>query len=356
MYQLVNVKTLGTLALAAVVATAPTSAAGFFQSTSVEGEIGADIGGVWLGLYYIAPTFRLKVNLAEDKSETFTVGSVPDELKPLLGESGTGVVLLKPPSGEQARGTALVQGDVIMSINGEAVRGGVDGFEKALDALDDDWAMLQILRPSLRQNTASIMKIQYSAQVGEVDGISAISKEIVRVTRLEGVLPFADKMEKARQDREFYTPTEAEIEGLREEWYKLPPPERAIFVGGEHRVVAVEEYDLALRKDDSLRGSLFAIISTMKGNPTTGGGTTISIYGVRSVASDSISGSYIQSSLASAPFPISIDFLGGFRLIKLADFSTKDAEHRNTIVDRGAGLDRETDLGAVELESDPTNK
>ncbi|MEE8310826.1 MAG: hypothetical protein V3R77_01125, partial [Candidatus Binatia bacterium] len=74
MYQLVNVKTLGALALVAVVMTVPTSAAGFFQSTSVEGEIGADVGGIWLGLYYTAPTFRLRVNLVEDRSETFKVG------------------------------------------------------------------------------------------------------------------------------------------------------------------------------------------------------------------------------------------------------------------------------------------
>ena len=131
--------------------------------------------------------------------------------------------------------------------------------------------MIQVLRPSLRQSTSSILKIQYSAKVEEVDGISAISGEIIRVTRLEVVLPFAGKLEKSRQDREFYTPSEAEIDQLREQWHRLAPPERAIFVGGEHRIVAAEQYDLALRKDDSLRGTLFAIISTLKGNPVTGG-------------------------------------------------------------------------------------
>jgi hypothetical protein len=357
MYQLVNVKNLGAIALAAVLTTATSAgAAGFFQSTSVEGEIGADVGGIWLGLYYIAPTFRLRVNLDEDKSETFEVGPVPADLKPLLGESGAGVVMLDTVSSEQTRGAILYRGDVITSVNGESVRGGVDGFKKALDALADDWTMIQILRPSLRQNIANIVKIQYSAKVGEVDGVSAISQEIVRVTHLDGVLPFADKLEKARQNREFYTPSEAEIEYLREEWYRLAPPERPIFVGGEHRIVAAEEYDLALRKDDSLRGSLFAIVSTLKGNPATGGGSTIAIYGVRSVGSDSLSGSYVQSSLASAPFPISIDFVGGFQMIKLEEFSMKDAEHRNTMADRDAGLDKEADLSAIELGSDPTNK
>ena len=48
-----------------------------------------------------------------------------------------GFTLTRPPlnEGSETRGTTLYAGDVITSINGEPVRGGVDGFEKALEAL-----------------------------------------------------------------------------------------------------------------------------------------------------------------------------------------------------------------------------
>lgn len=352
MHQLVNVKILSALVLAgAVTAAAPMGAAGFFQSTTVDGEIGVDVGGIWLGLYHTAPTFRVRAELGEDQAESFDVGPVPKDLEPLLAEPGAGVLLRKIVAPQITGGANLFEGDVIVTVDGELVAG-VEGFTKALAALDKDWALLQILRPSLRQTTANVIKLQYSARVEEVDGISAISDEIIRMNHVEGVLPFQDNLDKARQEQAFYTPSSEEVETLREQWHRLSPPARPVFVGAEHRLVAADEYDLALRKDGTLRGTQFAIVSSLKGNPTLGGGSTIAIYGVRAVTSDSIQGSYVQSSMAAAPFPISIDFTGAFRLIKLEEFSQKDAEHRNAMANREAGLDRDENWDEIELEPD----
>ena len=69
------------------------------------------------------------------------------------------------------------------------------------------------------------------------------------------------------------------------------------------RLGGLDDYELELRKDPNLESTEFAMISTMKGNPALGGGTTIAIYGFREVGSDKMSGSYVQSSMASAPCP-----------------------------------------------------
>jgi hypothetical protein len=66
----------------------------------------------------------------------------------------------------------------------------------------------------------------------------------------------------------------------------------------------------------------------LKANPAVGGGVTIAIYGVREVAADKITGSFVESTMANAPFPISIDFNGSFVMHRLGDYSNKDVELR----------------------------
>jgi len=355
MHQLVNVKTLSALALATSMMTPSTSAAGFFQSTSVEGTIGADLGGVWLGLYYTAPTFRIRAELGEDPASSFDIGPVPEDLLPLLGESGAGVQLLEVVAPQITRGASLFVGDIITMVDGRAVDG-PDAFREALAGVEKDWALLQVLRPSLKQTAANVVKIHYSAVVEEVDGTSAIAAEVIRMEILDGVLPFAEEVEKARVERRFLVPSDEQIEEVREGWFKLDPPDNAVFVGGEHRVVASESYDLSLRKDDALRGTEFAVVSQLKGNPVLGGGQTVAIYGVRSVGTDVISGTYVQSSIANAPFPISIDFVGAFRLLRLSEFSSADLEHRRMVAENEAGVEDEETWDELELEPDvPTS-
>jgi hypothetical protein len=86
---------------------------------------------------------------------------------------------------------------------------------------------------------------------------------------------------------------------------------------------------ILLRQDENLKGTLFAIISTLQGNPIAGGGgRSIAIYGFDKVDADRAGGTYVESTLATAPFPISIEFNGRFEMIKIGPFSNQDVEFR----------------------------
>jgi hypothetical protein len=106
-----------------------------------------------------------------------------------------------------------------------------------------------------------------------------------------------------------------------------------------------------MRQDANLRGTQFAIVSTMASAGVGGGSKTISIYGIRSVSPDAVTGSFISSTLASAPFPISIDFTGTFTWIKLADFSYADVEFQRAQQEKALGAEVE-ETENVELAPD----
>jgi hypothetical protein len=222
----------------------------------------------------------------------------------------------------------VFEGDVITKVNTHIIKD-VASYDAAMKDVKD-WFLVTIRRTGLRYSTARIVKLQYEAQEGQVaDGTSGTTSETIQFRMSDSVLPFAKDVEKTRESHELYHPDAKAVAALAADWWKLPNPPRPTIVNAEHRVVAEEVYDASLREDDNLDGTEFSIISTVQGNPlSTSGGKTISIYGVSNITSKELSGSYIETTLAQAPFPISIEFGGSFTMIKLADFSNKDIEYQ----------------------------
>jgi hypothetical protein len=306
---------------------APQRIAAFMQTTAVEGQIGVDLGGVWLALHYVAPTFRVSLDVDPEGPPPFVVGPVPGEQRLLVGHDGGTAVITEIKDEGIAGASGIFVGDMVIRANTDEIQSPED-FTKAFDALEQKRLLLTLRRPSLAYATARLVKIHYSASHEEVDGTSVLASEIVRVTVGDQTLPFADDLEASRRTHKLFTPTPAQLESLKKNWFELPPAERDRFVGGEHRIVGADDYDLGLRQDESLRGTRFAIVSNLKGNPALGGGATIAIYGVREATADKITGSFVESTMANAPFPISIDFNGSFVMYRLGDYSNKDVEIR----------------------------
>jgi len=317
------------LASMALVLAGAGSARAFFQKTDVEGTIGADIGGVWLAMYYMMPSFRVRLDTpSEGAAFPFEVGSLGDDLAPLLGDHPEGVAITKLSDPGWGGRFGVFEGDVITKLNTTEIANSED-FHKAVKGLDAKFFYLTLRRPALAQTKARILKIQYEASHAEDGESSAIADETIRVTALDGVLPFQSDLEAARRDRKLYMPSTDAVADLEKNWYRLPAPEKPVFVSGEHRVVAASDYDSSLREDTNLKDTMFAIVSKLQGNPLTGGGgTTIGIHGIRHTGAKEITGTYVESTLASAPFPISIEFNGRFTMTRLADFSNEDVDYR----------------------------
>ncbi len=309
------------------------------QTTTVEGRLGADLGGIWLALHYVAPTFRVSLDVDPAGPPPFKVGPVPADLTALVGEEPAAVAITEIIDEALAGTSGIFVGDLVVKANAEQIRSPED-FKKAFEGLEQKRLLLTVRRPSLAYVTARLLKIHYAATHEEVDGTTVLAAEVVRVSVGDQQLPFEAELESSRRTHKMYAPTAAQLESLEKNWFELPPPKKDIFVSGEHRVVGADDYDLGLRQDESLRGTRFAIVSNLKSNPAMGGGVTISIYGAREVTSDKIAGSFIESTMANAPFPISIDFNGSFVMHRLDAYSNKDLEFRQAQQAKAKGADQ----------------
>jgi len=317
------------LAPALTLALAARDASAFFQKTTLEGTVGSDVSGVWLAVQHMMPSFRVRLDRDPKNIAPFKVGPIPKDLAPAFGDNPKGVVITSFTDPAASDKYGIFEGDVITEVNTTDIADEKD-FEKALGDVKE-WFLITTRRAALRFSSARIIKIEYKAAEKEVDGTSQLDEKIdVRVG--DGMLPFQGQIDEARKTNKFFTPTKEQITALKDGWYKLNPPDKAIFVNGEHRIVAASKYDEGLRSDDNLKGTTFAIISTLQGNPLAGGGgRSIAIYGFEKME-PKLSGTYVESTLATAPFPISIEFDGRFEMTKIADFSNKDSEYRTAQV------------------------
>jgi len=313
------------LAFLAAAAVQPGTADAFYQKTTLEGTLGRDISGVWLVVHNVMPSFRIRLDRDPKTVAPFTVGPLPKELAPAVGPDLKGVVIKEftvPGAGDKY---GLFVGDVITRVNNTNVSDEKE-FAKALKDVKD-WYLLSVQRPALKFSSARIVKIKYEAAAKEAEGSSQLGPEKVEVRVVEGELPFKDQIDQAKAQGAFFAPSKEQIDDLKASWFKLPNPKQPLYVNGEHRVVSAASYDTSLREDDNLKTSVFAMVTTLQANPMAGGGgRNIVIYGFEKIDEQAASGSYVDSILASAPFPISIEFDGRFEMTKLAPYSDKDAE------------------------------
>ena len=313
----------------AVLAAATPASASFFQKTTVEGTIGKDISGVWLAVHQMMPMFRVRLDRGADRIAPFDVGPIGDEYAALFPGKPQGVVITKMADPTVSARIGIFEGDIVSKINTIPIVD-VASYEKALATVDNKWFLATIKRTGMRYTAAKLVKIEYAAKEGTLeDGTTGIAEEKIQIQFSDAKLPFAAQLDKTRESHVAFVPDDKAIAALAVDWWKLPLPKPTIFVNGEHRVVAEPSYDAALREDDSLQNTRFAIVSQFQGNPLTGGGgKTIAVYGAREIGPKKISGTYVETTLAQAPFPISIEFTGSFTLTRLGDFSNKDVEYR----------------------------
>lgn len=301
----------------------PTTSPAFFQQTRLEGSVGSDIGGVWLSTQQLMPEFRINYAKPADGSPAVPVkvGPVPADLEPVTGKSPAGVSIVDCGTTSYCSDNGLVVGDILIRVNSTDLTD-VASFEKATADLPPS-VMLSIRRPALRMSTARLMKIKYD-QDGKETSEGSVQQEHLDVRILDVKLPFADTLEATRRSHQFFVPDAAELEKLGKTWPDLALNDPLVLFRGDHRFVAKANFDQALAEDGNLRKASHALVMDMDGNPLAGGGKVIDIYGIESVGKGMIEGTYVTVTIASAPFPINIEFKGRFRMTRVADWSSAD--------------------------------
>jgi hypothetical protein len=305
-----------------------TDATAFLQQTTLEGTVGTDIGGVWLSVQHIMPEFRITYpKPAEGRAVPFTVGPIPADLEPATGKNPKGVVVAECTEPAVCEEQGILVGDIILALNSAEVADPA-AFEARIKDLPAS-VMLSMRRPAIRMTTAKLLKIRYGAGAAPAEGTSTLGEEKVDLRILDVALPFAKQVEATRTSNSFFEPTAADLEALGKGWAELPPSSPVLFVNGKHRFVSSASYDDALAGDKGLKDTRYAIVMDLEANPIRGaGGKVIDIYGLETVDSRTIEGSYVTATIESAPFPINVEFKGRFRMTRVADWSDADDKAR----------------------------
>lgn len=318
----------------------PTPSPAFFQSTSLEGTVGTDIGGVWLSMQQLMPEFRITYpKSSTNRAMPFAVAPVPADLEPVTGKNPGGVVITDCLDAALCAENSLLIGDMVIKVNSTDITD-VASFEKAFENLPAT-VLLSVRRPALKMSTARLLKIRYSTE-GKETAEGSVQQEKLILNVLDVALPFADALEATRQSHAFFQPSAAQLETLGKTWFELPENQPLRMMKAGHRFVAQSSFDDALAGDKSLVNSKYAVIMDMDGNPVQGAaGKVIDVYGIESVNGDTMDGSYVTVTMASAPFPINVEFKGRFHMTRVAPWSDEDDKLR---AKRSQGKAPEKDL------------
>lgn len=299
----------------------------FYQQTKLEGVVGADVGGTWLSMQYTMPEFRITYPKPTDGTPAVPVkvGPVPAELEPITGKPAAGAAITDCGTSGFCADNGLLVGDIIVKVNTTPIADPA-ALEKAVESLPQS-VLLSVRRPALRLSSARLLKINYVRE-GKETSEGSVEQEKLDLKVLDVKLPFEAALDATRQSHAFYVPSAEELEKLGKTWTDLRPNEPFVMFRGDHRFVARASFDEALAEDAALKKATHAIVMNMDGNPLTGGGKVVDIYAIESIGKDTMEGSYVSATIASAPFPINIEFKGRFKMTRIGPWSDEDDKKR----------------------------
>lgn len=349
----VKVLAAGLLAASTLATSASVANAAFLQTTELKGHLGADIGGVWLAVHNMMPEFRIRYDRPEGASSPsdyapFKVGPLSDELVKAFGKSLEGVMVTEISDQKFANEHGIFVGDIVLRFNQVAVTSPAE-FQEGLEEAPKS-IILTMRRRALMHSAARLLKVRYEVTEGrEIDPTGAevaVANERVNLIIFDVALPFDEEIEKARQEKALWSPTPEDLKKLSETWADLPEPKFRRYLRGTHEIVAAANYDSNLALDRNLFGTSMAMIMKLDGLGAGGQGAAgqlIDVYGLRSVAPDRMAGSVVSALVASAPFPISVEFKGAVTFYKVADYSDLDTQ-------KGGGAGKAPGEGGDEFE------
>jgi hypothetical protein len=147
-----------------------------------------------------------------------------------------------------------------------------------------------------------------------------------------------DAIEAANKERRTWEPGLQELQALRDGWNTLAPEDRGVATV-ETTVTGKDAFTDAIESDEKMKDAQFLIQVIINFSP---GGQRpmkdVLLYGAKESQTDGWRGSYASATLAAAPFPIPISFVGTFRMYRLESVPRRGLLER--ILDLFAGCGR----------------
>jgi hypothetical protein len=300
------------------VALAPASGFGFVESTTTEGELPTSLNGVWLVVSHL-----------EFAKPTPTPGA-----SPAAGTDAAAVSPAPAPSPAAAEAAAPVRNYNVVNL---------------LKVVHYPKAKAQVLRDAdAKMEQASIDKakaiiaaeqkksIPVETAAGEIEGADETKVIVpsvpakrqpsdgddIDIYLLDVALPTSieDAMQKAQRAEKPWTPTAKDLALLKSSWSNLKPSGRDEINKLEWKVVSADKFDEGLQTDPTTKDAKFTITANEEMLPKPNvPKTNILVFGAREIGDGSIAGSHVRAMMAGAPFPLSIEMKGVFKMYKVAD-------------------------------------
>jgi len=124
-----------------------------------------------------------------------------------------------------------------------------------------------------------------------------------------------DKFNAAGAAGKTWAPEPDDMRQIAEAWETTAPPDE-LHTKIENRLLGSDAYPAELQSDEATKDSEFAVtVKEIFAGQTVG--RTYSVYGVREHTPSTLSGGFLTSSLAMAPFPIPITLKGDFKAYRI---------------------------------------
>ncbi len=307
-------RSIVTAALLALGLTASRSHA-FVESTETEGELPANVSGVWLVVTHIE--FPKPTATPEPAA---TPGPTPAGAAAGPIRTFNVVNLLK---------IVHFQKDEAQKMRADAKKREEASVAKANAIVAEDLKKsppIQTEGGQVESNVKVIVPgIPARRQPGDGDDADIYLLDVAFPKNMQ------DAIDKAQKEEKPWIPTDKDLAVLKSSWSTLKPSGREEYSKIDWKVTAKEKYDDNLNLDPTTKDAKFAITGNEEMIPKPNvPKTNIIVFGVEDIKRDSLSGKHTRAMMASLPFPLPIEMKGGFKMYKLAEIPAVAGESTKT--------------------------
>jgi hypothetical protein len=294
---------------------APATGFGFVESTTTEGELPANLNGVWLLVSHLefvkptptpapSPTAGTAAAVSQTSAPSPAAAAPPARVVNVVNvlkiihyaKAEAQVFRDQETKMQQAaidKAKAIIAAEQKGSVPVQTATGEVEGAGEA-----------KVIVPSVPPKRLP----------GDGDDVDIYLLDVALPASVEDTLQKAQKAEKP------WTPTAKDLTLLKSSWSSLKPSGRDEINKIEWAVKSADKFDEGLQTDPTTKDAKFAITANQEMLPKPGvAKTNILVFGAREIGKESIKGAHVRAMLAGAPFPITVEMKGLFTMHKLAD-------------------------------------